>query len=458
MRKLHYLVLGLGLAAAAANCSSDEQDDGAQNNGNTTSATADYDNDGIPDSEEGSGDYDHDGIPNMRDEDSDGDDVPDSVEGTGDSDGNGSPDYLDPGVQSYAGSSDAGTGGTDSGTTGSGGGGNVANTNPDATPVGTDAACVESVESQTLAPANLIIMYDKSGSMGNVNEGGDPEARWIPVKEAMVAFFTDPASASLDAALQFFPADGDLAAACDVTEYDHMIVAMQSLAHPDYFLEMLDRTEPGGGTPTLPALQGAIQYATSIAEARPDHKTVVVLVTDGLPGFYIAGEFQPGCTNNDVSHVAEVASAAYLGDPSIPTYVIGIGEALDNLNQIAAAGGTGEATIVPVDDPTQTREILLQALEVIRASSIPCELDLPPPPGGALVLDASKVNVNLVSENDELEELGYDEGCADGSGWRYDNREAPTKIILCEDACAAAQGEIHGSVTIEVGCVTRTIT
>ena len=55
----------------------------------------DSDNDGIPDSVEGNTDTDGDGIPDYADTDSDNDGIPDSVEGNVDSDGDGTPDYKD---------------------------------------------------------------------------------------------------------------------------------------------------------------------------------------------------------------------------------------------------------------------------------------------------------------------------------------------------------------------------
>src|SRR5690348_24505 len=47
-------------------------------------------------------------------------------------------------------------------------------------PVGTNAACVTALKNAALPAVNLIQMYDKSGSMGDPAEGGDPNARWIP--------------------------------------------------------------------------------------------------------------------------------------------------------------------------------------------------------------------------------------------------------------------------------------
>ncbi len=56
---------------------------------------SDDDNDGIPDSVEGTDDADNDGIPNNLDTDSDGDGLSDVSEGAGDTDNDGVPNYLD---------------------------------------------------------------------------------------------------------------------------------------------------------------------------------------------------------------------------------------------------------------------------------------------------------------------------------------------------------------------------
>lgn len=56
---------------------------------------ADTDEDGIPDSVEGTDDRDRDGLPNHMDADSDADGLPDSAEGAVDADGDGVPNFLD---------------------------------------------------------------------------------------------------------------------------------------------------------------------------------------------------------------------------------------------------------------------------------------------------------------------------------------------------------------------------
>ncbi len=186
-------------------------------------------------------------------------------------------------------------------------------------PVGTNAACVTAMKNASLPAVNLVLMYDKSGSMGDPAEGGDPKVKWIPVNTGMKAFFADPASSGYNASLQFFPAPGDITATCDAA-YASPLVPLTSLGQSQSLVAALDKASPQGGTPTLPALEGAIAYAKQTAAARPDEKTVVVLVTDGEPGLMVNGVFAPGCTNNDITHVAAAAMASsFWSDGPTPT-------------------------------------------------------------------------------------------------------------------------------------------
>ena len=46
-------------------------------------------------------------------------------------------------------------------------------------------------------------------------------------------------------------------------------VAMTSLSNSAQFVAVIDQTKPQGGTPTLPAMKGAVTYAEKIAGERP---------------------------------------------------------------------------------------------------------------------------------------------------------------------------------------------
>ena len=195
-----------------------------------------------------------------------------------------------------------------------------------------------------------------------------------------------------------------------------------------------------------------MSYAQQIASAHPADKTLIVLVTDGDPGFGINGAFTTGCMDNDIPHVAAVAMAAKAGTPSIPTYVIGVGSDFTNLNAIASAGGTGSAIIVTVTNPTQTAPMFQSALDTIRSAALPCEFTIPAPPDGQEI-DPNTVNVILQASGGSQTILPFSAMCADPNGWHYDDPTTPTAVELCPTACTAAQGNPMG-VTIAFGCMT----
>jgi hypothetical protein len=319
-------------------------------------------------------------------------------------------------------------------------------------PVGTQAACVTSTKGASLPAVNLVLMYDKSGSMGDPKEGGDPQAKWIPVNTGMKSFFADPASAGYNASLQFFPAPGDITATCGAA-YADPLVPLTPLTASSPLAKALDQATPQGGTPTLPALKGAIAYAKQTQAARPDEKTVVVLVTDGEPGLMVNGSFAPGCTDNDVSHVAAAAADAYAS--GIPTYVIGVGPSLAKLDAVAQSGGTGHAFMVSVANPTETRTELQKAFEAIRSQVVVgCSFSIPPPPSGEQ-LDTDRVNVGFTNGSGSESPLVYSKDCSANAGWRYDDPTSPKQIQLCPNACSLAQGDPNGKLTLAFGCKTN---
>jgi hypothetical protein len=329
----------------------------------------------------------------------------------------------------------------------------------DATAIGpksTTDACVTSTANAALQKVNLVFMYDRSGSMGDTQNDPpfDPNLKWIPVGEGMKSFFADKNSQTLSASLQFFPLGTDVESNCKAS-YATPKVALSPLVDSSPFVGAITSTQPRGGTPTLPALQGAIQYAKQVAQQRPEEKPAVVLVTDGEPGFNIDGSFQPGCADNDVSHVAAAAAAALAATPSIPTYVIGVGPSLNNLNKIASSGGTKQALMVAVADPTKTAASFQSALDQIRGQLLSCDFSLPPPPAGKQ-LDVEAVNVALTNGGGETI-LGYSNDCSNGQAWHYDNATAPTRIQLCPAACDSARQDATAKLTIAFGCRTNGI-
>lgn len=246
----------------------------------------------------------------------------------------------------------SGTGGSIGGNGGNGGIGGIGNGgNGAATGCGT--------------PLDLFFLVDKSGSMIQNNKSQN-------VSAALVAFANDPAYAAVDLAVGYFPLtvpglpgfcceDTDcgsygpcVSTVAPMTGCTHPFGDCQGLTcqaswyakpevpfilppdHSPFAGSIQAMTTPGGGTPTAPALQGVMQYVATWVQANPGRKAAVVLATDGDP---------TGCTANTVQDVSNVASTA-LAQNAIRTFVIGVGTSLTSMNQVAQAGGTGQAFVL----------------------------------------------------------------------------------------------------------------
>lgn len=389
---------------------------------------------------------------------------------------------------------------------------------------GSLAACATSQAAASLRPVNLVFLYDKSGSMGDMTRwftcstgptpvvqcnyfqvpvapspryicypqgaqsalaidqagsiyfnskkcatgtvGGtaavlcsdpsactladmfDPAKKWVPVGAAMNAFFADPKSAGTSASLGFFPlTDKDGATICSNTNYSTPAVALTALPNSSKFSAAISAQKPGGNTPTEVALQGAIAYAKTVAQAHPDDATAIVLVTDGEPTQCGVDGAQP------ISVVQGVAQAAATGTPSIKTYVIGVGDNLTNLNLIAQSGGTTKATLVSSTNPTQTATDFQNALDKIRGDAVSCNVALPKPPDGK-TLDINAVNV-VATIGGKEDVLTYNKDCNGGTGWHYDDANAPKEVQLCAGSCQAVRADAGGKLAITFGCATK---
>ncbi|MEP7052346.1 MAG: vWA domain-containing protein [Pseudomonadota bacterium] len=221
-------------------------------------------------------------------------------------------------------------------------------------------------------------------------------------------------------------------------------------------LASIDAKMPVGGTPTAPALSGALQQASAWAKAHPDHRVVAVLATDGLP---------TSCTPTDIDGVAALAKAGVQASPSINTFVIGVfgrddvqAGASDNLNKIAVQGGTKAAFIVDTQNDVTAQ--FVSALNTIRGSHVACEFQVPAAGAGQTV-DYGQVNVKFTSAG-KSSYIYYVEGqsaCdATTGGWYYDvlpKKGTPTKIIACPATCTTIQSaKDESSVDIALGCGT----
>jgi hypothetical protein len=242
---------------------------------------------------------------------------------------------------------------------------------------------------------------------------------------------------------------------CVADDYATPAVAIDVLngAAPALIASMA-ATDPEGATPTGPALQGAIDHARDWAAANPTHKVVALLATDGLP---------TECTPLDDAGLAQIAAAGLAGDPSIPTFVIGVFSGKDAVAQatidaIAEAGGTEVGFYI--DAMQNVDQAFLDALNAIRGAKLACEYQLPPAPMGE-TLDFNKVNVLHTPEGEDkpavvLYVQSVDKCDPVTGGWYYDidpmGGGTPTKIIMCPQTCEAFG--LGGQVEVQLGCET----
>jgi len=368
-----------------------------------------------------------------------------------------------------AGGSD-GTTSTGTGTTGAGGGIIVVAPPPSDSggAVASDAAACsgESHEGERL-PLDMYFLVDESGSMGENVQGG---TKWKVVSDSLVGFLNDPGNADIGVGIGYFPLKSPTCmpgqagclcipftpfcfalagGSCELVDYATPSIRIALPPNHAAVVTDLGTHGPGGGTPTRPALEGAMQYVTTWASANTTRKSVVVLATDGEPS---------GCSTNSPQDVANVAAAALKGTSHLQTFVIGVGKSLTSLNLIAQSGGTGQAFLV--DTGASVAQAFTDALNQIRGQAASCDFNIPAQTAQGPV-DPHKVNVYATPKGAAqrtavlMVQNSDPANCGPAGGWYYDDPAAPKVIKLCDSSCQSLNG---GRVEVELGCVTQEIT
>jgi Mg-chelatase subunit ChlD len=239
-----------------------------------------------------------------------------------------------------------------------------------------------------------------------------------------------------------------LEGSCDLSQYTTPAVPIGLLpGNAAALVTSINAQTPFGYTPTGPALQGAVNYARTFAQANPTHSVAIVLATDGLP---------TECTPTNINQIANIAAGAASGSPSIKTFVIGVFAATDtgaqtNLNAIASGGGTAPAYLV--DSGGNVAQGFIDALNQIRGKTLGCEFQMPKPEAG--VVDPTEVQVKYTPSSGTVQVLPNvsGSGACSGDQWYYDNGANPTKITLCPALCTKVKAETNPQIDISLGCL-----
>jgi hypothetical protein len=314
-------------------------------------------------------------------------------------------------------------------------------------------ACVANSAEGERVPVDLYFMVDITGSMNcpvpdsptkpcEVDPGApySSTTRWVVESAALKSFMSSSANAGMGVGIGFFPSAKNL---CDASSYVTPNVEVADLPGAASKLNAaIDAQKPAGNTPTVASLTGALQHATTWAKAHPGRRAAVVYSTDGYP---------KGCDANTIDAAAKAAQSAFKTE-AIQTYVLGMGQNLSSLNQIAAAGGTEQAYLI--DTGKDAAAQLAAALNAIRSKAVvDCTFSIPPPPSGE-ALDYNKVNVRYTSSSGQTSDALRDPSAtACTQGWQYSADKS--QIDLCGDFCSQVKADPGGSLQILFGCMTK---
>jgi hypothetical protein len=322
-----------------------------------------------------------------------------------------------------------------------------------------------------IKPLAIYMLVDWSASMTERTD------LWTPTKTALNTFVSDPGSAGIEVALSYFPVSSeDITVKCDATQYvtpsvdvaklpENATPVTTSLDSKTFTLGEQPPPPDRLSTPTAPAISGSLQYFQGWLSQHPDHIGVLVLATDGEPAGCDEASMMAGMpitrgTPEELQQSVDLIAAAAAGTPAIKTYVIGLGNLQQALDQLAEAGGTGHEAFIVDASGTNTQTEFLEAMKEIRGAALPCSFDIPLPTMGPL--DYTKVNVDFQTDMAAAKTPFFkvdDEAACAGSttGWYYDDPLHPTTVELCPAACEAARSVETSSVSISLGCETRVL-
>jgi hypothetical protein len=203
-------------------------------------------------------------------------------------------------------------------------------------------------------PPNVMLVIDRSGSMGQSIGGGSATTKWTDLKNAVSSLVTNyDSEMRLGAAI--FSSDGN----CAASNIDVPLAA----AAGQTVETKLAAQGPGGNTPTAFALDTVIGKGLLNDATRANY---VVLATDG----------EPNCGDIDV---AKRITTLYNQTPSVKTFVIGIGDGTASdpttLNSWADAGHTARTGTTHYYQ-TSSPQDLKAAFDAIVGGIVSCDFKM----------------------------------------------------------------------------------
>jgi hypothetical protein len=344
-----------------------------------------------------------------------------------------------------------GAGGTGSGATGQGGSGGtgvVIDSGITDSELTQDGSCAATELKAEAVPLDLYFMLDRSTSM---TEKYDGQVSMTALIQGVSSFINDPASAGIFATAQRLPILGNeadlMTESCLPVDYATPDMPWSVLPYAQ-LASWVQLLKANGLTPSVPALQGAVDACKARLTSMAGHKCAVIFVTDGNP---------QGTCNADVAQaeidLGQIAQDA-LNGAGIATFAIGFpglpaaGEKV--LKTIASNGGTTAPVLIAGGNVGQ---LFIDALNKIRGTALACEYKMPTLPAGKKpTFVVVRYTPGDGSAAQQLKRKLTKAECGQDAGWYYDDNANPTKILLCPSGCAVVQPDTKGKVEVLVMC------
>ncbi|MBX3262592.1 MAG: VWA domain-containing protein [Labilithrix sp.] len=330
-----------------------------------------------------------------------------------------------------------------------------------------DAACATSTVEAKRAPANILFIIDRSGSMNcnpppttdsatceqfPVTADSTLPSKWSITRDALKsAIAAMPATNSVG--LTYFNVDND----CGVQATPSVAVAQVDATQQTLLEASLDGVQPQGLTPIVGGVTLGYQYLHANTFTG---KKFLVLITDGAET--CAPEQQGDFVATTVTNAALVGIRTFVigapgseGARAFLSQVAWNGQTAKSATctHAAAPANVGDCHFDLTNASTNLAAQLNAALDQISREALGCEYDVPSPSSGTL--DYDLVNVIYDPSNGPPRTLKQDTSkpCAGGAdGWQYSSDRK--KIFLCGAACTAVKSDPNGNVSIALGCAT----
>ncbi|MFO0547774.1 MAG: hypothetical protein U0271_05260 [Polyangiaceae bacterium] len=379
--------------------------------------------------------------------------------------------------------------------------------------IGGFGACTEFVADAQQAPAALLIVLDRTASMGT-------EGKWDAAQTAILGAVDKDVFDTMSLGLLTFPEPASVPGPdcifnypiyCDVTTSPQVTVSAAGTDKSDaatgvrrQIADYLSASTPqnddsADSSPIYPALNAAY----SALRAVPDvDRRAVLLVTDGGGSCAsVANPSRPaymdsnGCFDWDEPPYMAALIGDARNDPTAPveTFIVGVPGSASHGDTVGgystppysmllalstyAVAGSPDTVDPSCDknavfdlagaDPTTpchfdlsnsatfNATILEDAIATLRRKALGCTYDLPAPPPGQTV-DPNKVNVLLTVDGaaELLVPRRSDaaDACTGTPCWDYD---ASDRVELIGAACSAVSEASSARVEIDVGCATK---